>query len=117
MGPKKIMVIGAQIPAVLVDALHATSLRVTQVPDGKTAIQRAQREMFDSAVLVSTGDEMDLSETIFNLSDISRAMELIIVSGQQDRGGSAVPEETLVGVVPNTKMMTPQDVKKYFRCL
>lgn len=111
---EKIMVIGSEIPQPLNAIFQAATSRVTKIPDGKVAVSRAQHEMFDAAILISTGEEMDLAETVFNLRDISGSMELIIVSDQTNTINSAVPKETLASVVSNATVMTTQELKKYF---
>jgi hypothetical protein len=109
----KIMVIGSKIPQPLNDVFHAATFRVINVPDGKMAVSRAQHEMFDTAVLVSTGEEMDLAETVFNLRDISGSMKLIIMSDQTDTTNSSVPKEMLAELVSNAAVMTTQELKKH----
>ncbi|HWO42764.1 MAG TPA: hypothetical protein VNO43_13270 [Candidatus Eisenbacteria bacterium] len=52
---------------------------MTRVADGAAALSRARREVFDLAIIVSTGETMDLLETLFNLSDINGSMEIVIV--------------------------------------
>ena len=77
------------------------------------AVARAQREMFDAAILISTGKEMDLTETVLNLSDISGSMELIILSDHTNTIKSAVPQETLAKFVSNATVMTTRELEKH----
>ena len=78
------MLVGSEIPHALMELLLDTGSRVTKLPTGKTAVSHAHREMFDATIIVSTGEEMDVAETVFNLRDINSAMQMIIVS---DRSG------------------------------
>jgi hypothetical protein len=110
---EKIMVIGSEIPRSLNAIFQAAASRVTNVPNGKMAVSRAQHEMFDAAILISTGEEMDLAETVFNLRDISGSMELIIVSDQANTVKSAVPKETLASLVSNATVMTARELEKH----
>lgn len=107
------MVIGAEIPRSLNAIFQAANSRVTKVPNGEMAVLRAQQEMFDAAVLISTGEEMDLTETVFNLSDISGSMELIILSDHTNTINSAVPQETLAKSVSNATVMTTRELEKH----
>ena len=106
------MVVGADIPRSLIPILHATRSVITVVPRGELAVARAQREMFDAAILLSTGEEMDLTETVFNLRDISSSMELIILS-DHTTSKSVVPRETLVNFVSNATVMTTRELEKH----
>ncbi len=108
---EKIMLIGLEIPDPLMELLIDTKCSVTILPNGKAAVARAHREMFDAAIIVSTGEEMDLAETIFNLRDVNGSMQVIIVSDRADEG--AIPKEALVRLVPNTQVMTAQGLKRH----
>ena len=110
---EKIMVIGAEIPQSLNALFQAATSRITRIPDGKMAVSRVQQEMFDAAILISTGEEMDLAETVLNLRDITGSMELIIVSDQANTIKSAVPKETLASLVSNATVMTTRELEKH----
>lgn len=107
------MVIGREIPRSLNAIFQAANSIITRVPSGKVAVARAQREMFDAAILLSTGKEMDLTETVLNLNDIRGSMELIILSDYTDTIQSAVPQETLVNVVSSVTVMTTRELAKH----
>lgn len=88
------------------NCLLAAGCWVVKVGDGQAAVSRAKREIFDAAVLVSTGKEMDLAETVFNLRDISRSMQIIIVADQSDPDQSAIVKEIVASLTPNTQAFT-----------
>jgi hypothetical protein len=78
---------------------------VAKVGDGDSAVERTRREIFNAAVVVSTGEEMDLAETVFNLRDIRSFMPIVIVAElarpTADVAGqiaAAVPGITLVSL-------------------
>ena len=83
--------------------LTDTGCIVTRVSDGNRAIYRSRREMFDAAVLVSTGKEMDMVETVFNLRDIRSSMEIVIVADYADASRDVIGE--IATIVPNTIMV------------
>lgn len=80
--------------------LTGTGGNVTKVSDGYNAVYRVRTETFDAAVLVSTGQEMDLAETVFNLRDITRSMEILIVLDSADSSGNLVAK--IAATVPHT---------------
>ncbi|HXV79129.1 MAG TPA: hypothetical protein VEG60_04565 [Candidatus Binatia bacterium] len=59
-----------------------------------------RREIFDAAVVVSTGHEMDLAETVFNLRDIRSSTEIVIVTDCADASRSIIGE--IAVTVPKT---------------
>src|ERR1051325_11794872 len=115
MGSQKVMVVGSEIPEPLNRILSKTNTKVRHVLDGTTAITCAHHEIFDAVVLISTGEEMDLAETIFNLSDVSGAMELIILSDQTITASSAISKELLAKLVSSASVMTTQELHNRFK--
>jgi len=82
---------------------------VTKVSDGDAAVHRSRREIFDAAVLVSTGEEMDVVETVFNLRDIRGSMEIVIVADCADPSGNVMRE--ISTTAPNTVMVNLHGLK------
>ena len=108
------MLVGSEIPSPLLELLLDAGSRVTKLPSGKTAVSHAQRELFDAAIIVSTGEEMDLAETVFNLGDINGSMQVIIVAERGTPSEGAIPKHALVRFVPSAKVMTIRELKKQF---
>jgi hypothetical protein len=79
---------------------------VIRARDGPSAVQNARREFFDAAVVVSTGEEMDVAETVFNLRDIKNSMEIVIVADCSDASGAVIGN--IVKTVPNTIVVNRQ---------
>src|SRR2546427_12795444 len=60
--------------------LTSAGCSVTNVSDGGRAVYKICRGLFDAVVLVSTGKEMDLLETILNVMDIRPSIQMIVIS-------------------------------------
>lgn len=79
---------------------------VAMAEDGGGAVARATREPFDVAVVLSTGMNMDLAETVLNLRDVNGSMQIVIVADRVGTGKSVI--SNLAHVVPNTAVLTLQ---------
>ena len=73
---------------------------------GEEAIFRAQRAIFDMAVLVSTGKSMDMAETVFNLRDARPAMPILVMTTEIG------PEEaeTIARACPNARSLAVEQL-------
>ena len=78
---------------------------VVRVHDAKTALAKVRRGHFDLVVLISTGEEMDVMETFFNLRDIRRSLPVIVVRPSNDIGN---PLETEFCLPPNSGLQSAQ---------
>ncbi len=107
------MLVGSHIPDQLLQVILDTGASVATLPSGKTAVSHAHHEIFDAAIIVSTGEEMDLAETVFNLRDVNSSMQVIIVSEYTEANEGAISKEALVRLVPQTKIMTAQQLKRH----
>jgi hypothetical protein len=95
------------------ECLAATGCRIFKVENGNEAISRARRENFDTAVLVSTGKEMDLTETLLNLRDVTRTMKILVVvdCGKEDKE----PVRTVAQVLPNTAIGGLDELREWLQ--
>jgi hypothetical protein len=109
----KILLVGAKIPAPIIESLLDSGCRVKRIATGNGAVSQAQREMFDAAIIVSTGHDMDVAETIFNLSDINKAMQFIIISDPGTVGEPEISTRSLERAVPNTRVMNSEELQSY----
>ena len=114
MGLGRVMLVCSETCDEVEKHLLAAGCWVVKVGDGQAAVSRAQRELFDVAVVVSTGKTMDLAETIFNLSDINSSMQIVIVADALGINQRIIAEEIISPCVPNTKVVTIQELETLF---
>jgi hypothetical protein len=92
--------------------LHA-GYRVTKVDEGTTAIERAKHELLDAAVLISTGTEMDLAETVLNLKDIIPNVEIIVIADSGSPDEKAAETAAIVRAFPGTRVLTISELARH----
>ena len=83
---RKIMVVCSDLSDALKTELNYDGWLVIWAFDANSAIAKVRRERFDLAVLISTGQEMDITETLFNLRDIRQSMPIAVVQPTSDLG-------------------------------
>ena len=101
---RKIMVVCSDFNDNLATDSARDGWRLIWVYDGKTAISKARREKFDMILLLSTGKEMDVTETLLNLRDIRESMPIVVVTEPHEVEKSLVPNLTF----PNAKVVSVQ---------
>lgn len=101
MKPKtgRIMVVCSEANDELTARLACEGWRVTWVADAGSAIAGVRRERFDLVVLISTGKEMDIIETYFNLADIRRTLPVVFVCPNRS---AYIPAEEDSGALSDT---------------
>ena len=80
------MLVGLDKKESLKRRLEGAGARVVQAGNGTAALDCARRQPLDAVVLVSTGALIDDAETAFNLRDLNRTMEIIILVHRIERG-------------------------------
>jgi hypothetical protein len=73
------MLVGLDRDQILQKRFQAANWQVLTVGDPQSAVNHARHELFNVAVVISRGSLINLAEMIFNLRDINRSMEIVIV--------------------------------------
>jgi hypothetical protein len=101
---RKIMVVCSDFNDNLATDSARDGWRLIWAYDGNTAISKARREKFDMIVLLSTGKEMDVTETLLNLRDIRESMPIVVITEPHEVEKSLGPNLTL----PNARVVSVQ---------
>jgi hypothetical protein len=80
--------------------------RLKKVRDGSKALGTVRHEAFDSAILLSTGAQMDLVETILNLRDIRPAMPVIVLIDPASAGPKENAQALIARALPEIPILT-----------
>jgi DNA-binding response OmpR family regulator len=114
---KKILLVCSRGCTLVEQYLVHAGYRVTKVDEGRAAIARAKHEPLNAAVLVSTGMEMDLAETVLNLKDVNPCVPIIIVAGSSTAEEKVVQTAAIVRALPETTVVTAGELEHYLTSL
>ena len=103
----KMMIVCSEVNDDLESQLVCDGWVVIWASDAKAAIAKVRRERFDLAVLISTGNEMDVTETLFNLRDIRSSMPIVVVQQSNDIQNALSIESFLS---PDADVLAVQDL-------
>ncbi len=74
---------------------------------------RTKHESIDTALLVSTGKEMDIAETALNLSDINSSLEIVIIVEQEHSGHQSAHTDAIQHAIPQARILTAREFSRY----
>lgn len=81
------------------------------------AVERAKRDSFSAAVLISTGAAMDLSETALNLHDVAPSLEIVILLDREPDQEILAQSEAIVRAIANSRILMKPDFNEYVASL
>jgi len=110
---KKVLLVCAADCSELEQRLVRGGCFTTTVNNGVEAILCAKHESIDTALLVSTGKEMDVAETALNLSDINSSLEIIIVVEPKRSEQQEAQTAVIQYAIPQTRILTIQELSQY----
>jgi hypothetical protein len=111
---EKIMLVCSEACDEVERCLLSAGCGVVKLNSGEAAINRAQRENFDSAVLVSTGKAMDLAETVLNLRDVNESMQIVVVMERDTMRNDFFRKTLIAHPVPGTRLLTVAQLESHF---
>jgi DNA-binding response OmpR family regulator len=84
------------------DCLHATGSTITVAHSGEDAVRLAEHGWFDLAIIVSTGEYMDIVETYLNIRELRPSMDIVLLSEKVDDEGNDRMVENITSAFSNT---------------
>jgi hypothetical protein len=108
----KVMLVGVDNNRILEKRLQAAGCQVIKVSDEEAALDYVRHEVFDKAVMVSTGSLIDTAEMIFSLRDLNRSMEIIILVDRAGRHTNRLLRQLLLHPIAGTHIMTRRQLQK-----
>ena len=79
---------------------------MTKVSDGGRAVYKIRRGIFDAVVLVSTGKEMDLVETILTVRDIRPSIQMIVIIDPASTERNSIAASVIAQAIPKVPVFT-----------
>lgn len=110
--PGKMILVGLDYSQILERRFKAAGYEVLTVTDGLTAIEYARHAQLDTAVLLSTGSLVNAAETAFNLRDLNRSMEIIILLNRSGPRSSRFLRPLLEHPIERTRILTRRQLQR-----
>jgi response regulator RpfG family c-di-GMP phosphodiesterase len=95
-------------------SLASDGCRLIKVTTGEAALTIAQENMLDAAVLVSTGEKMDVAETVLNLRDVHPAMPIWIIDTKGNNARDAAVKHAVSDNIPDARVVSVNELKRHF---
>ena len=108
----KVMLVGNDQNRILEKRFQDTGCRVVVVRDGPAAIDYARREPFDSVVLVCAGSLINVAETVFNLKDLNRSMQIIMLIESRSKHPNRFLRQLMEHPIDGTKILTRRQLQR-----
>ena len=110
--PGKMILVVVDHSQILERRFKAAGYEVFTVTDGMAAIDHARREPWDAAVLVSTGSLVNVADTAFNLRDLNRSMEIIILVNRLGPRSNRFLRPLLEHPIERTRVLTRRQLQR-----
>jgi 5S rRNA maturation endonuclease (ribonuclease M5) len=108
----RIMLVGSDPNQVLEKRFKAAGYQVLKANDNQSAIDYVRREALDTAVFVSQGSLINVAEAIFNLRDLNRTMEIIVLVDRLGRHPGRFLRQLLEHPIERTRILTRRQLQK-----
>ena len=91
---------------------YKTAFGLKEVARSGEPSEHARREPWDAAVLVSTGSLVNVADTAFNLRDLNRSIEIIILVNRLGPRSSRFLRPLLEHPIEGTRVLTRRQLQR-----
>ncbi len=103
---RKIILIGQDHKQILEKRCEAAGCKVVRAADNAAALDLARHQRFDTAILLPQGSLLNVAETVFNLRDLHRPLEIFVLVDRRATKSSRFLRQLLDHPIEGTKIMT-----------
>jgi len=107
-----IILIGADHKQILEKRYQAAGFKVVRAIDTAAAFDLARHQPFDTAVLLFQGSFLNIAEAAFNLRDLNRTMDIIVLVDRRANNSNRFFRQLLDHPIEGTKIMTRRQLQK-----
>jgi len=108
----KILLVGLDYHQLLEKRFANAGYEVVAVSDGAAALERAREEALTGAVVVSSGSLINMAETIFNLRDVNRSIEIVLIVDRLGRRVSKYLRQLIDHPIDGTRILTRRQLQQ-----
>ncbi len=112
---KKILLVCSPLCTRVEDRLVHAGCHVTKIAQGAAALESVKHDVIDAVILISTGSEMDVTETALNLRDVDPSVEIIIIADRESTEDTVPETNTITYSIPKTKVLTASQLEHYLK--
>lgn len=109
---RRLMLVGPDRNQIIKKRFQALGWEVVDVNDSRNAIEHVRHQGFDTTVVLSSGPAINVAETIFNLRDLSRSMEIILLVDRPGRFPGRFLRHLLEHPIEGTRILTRRQLQK-----
>lgn len=112
---KRVLLVCSPLCTRIQDRLVQAGCHVTKVAQGTAALEGVKHDVIDTVILISTGSEMDVTETALNLRDVNPSVEIIIITDPQTAEDTTPETHAITCAIPKTKVLTAGQLDQYLK--
>jgi hypothetical protein len=111
---KRVLLVCSSGDNAVEESLIQAGCIVSRSLSGQGAVLKLRHEVIDAAVLISTGREMDLTETALTLRDINPSVEIIVVMDPKGATDETARTDAVAHAIPKARILTAPELNIYF---